>query len=839
MFLVRVSRLATHNRSDRNRRLFSFILTAKSTPIFATASWRRRALGAVVLLSLLPGVGSAMSQPTPTPGTATPTPGTATPTPGTPTPTLAPCSCVPDKLFPGRNLAKLRDVATGGKASKVPESITVRLAAGDTTPGSCTPGSNSDPVTVSLFLEDDDGDVILDRSKPGFVCSAGEKTYAKFTAFFEGPKNCKNSAVPATQTSQGNISAVMTTDDGALTATRKILCAATLPVVFTFTPPGHYHVTEGDTLNFTVTATRKNVPKTVTVDPGSLPPGATLDGTNFSWVGQFADTNDMGRHDVTFMADGVPIEVSIGTTELAIVSFDLVDVTTGVPLTGPIPIPIGGRIRVGAQALFDNPFGPPSPVGGQGTNAWANFLWSIDDTTIADFFSTTNVAVIDGLGIGMTPTEVHFTDATLGMVSATGTLDVLEVTSIAVDPPNLSYPEGSTERFVATATLSDGSQTQSIDFGWSTSNASVATVTSGSLAQGTAHIANVTGQIQGAATITASTVIGPLVGGTTAVTLTPALRNQQLFGLDHQPSGNRLVSIDTVGGSQSLATLLAPYDDLFCSSDSHPTNQLLVGAFDLSNGFSEIQRIDSLGTVTAEFTSDTTTPQGDTIDVQAIRYRPDGVAYFAMSEGADALDSLDAAGSTTRIGGPLGNNGVGPTTIAPDGNNVVYSAPWTFELTHLGNVVGIANLVARFDDGTNSNDAIAVVGVSRPQLAAPGGELWILDGDTGELFRFDDLNSDGDHYFIQGTTIQTAEDDPGERIPAGQLPSGFDTLHLDSQTGDMITTRVVGTAPQHITVMRLVDLNSDGDIDDAGEQTVVFDAGAPPGTDIVDVLLEY
>jgi hypothetical protein len=210
-----------------------------------------------------------------------------------------------------------------------------------------------------------------------------------------------------------------------------------------------------------------------------------------------------------------------------------------------------------------------------------------------------------------------------------------------------------------------------------------------------------------------------------------------------------------------------------------------------------------------------------------------------MSENADRFDTLDAAGNTTRIGGPTGNDGFGPSSIAPFGNDLVYSGPWGFEFMQMGNVVGSADLIARFDDVTNDNDAIAVVGVALPQLAAPAGDLRVLDGSTGELFRFVDLNSDGDHYFIQGTTIQTAEDDPGERIPAGQLPDGFNTLRLDPATGDMIATRIVGTAPQHITVMRLDDLNSDGDVDDAGEQTVVFDAGAPPGTDIRGVLLKY
>jgi hypothetical protein len=129
-------------------------------------------------------------------------------------------------------------------------------------------------------------------------------------------------------------------------------------------------------------------------------------------------------------------------------------------------------------------------------------------------------------------------------------------------------------------------------------------------------------------------------------------------------------------------------------------------------------------------------------------------------------------------------------------------------------------------------------------LVAPGGDLWVLDGGTGALFRFEDLNGDGDHYFIltesvAGQIVQSAVDDPGERISAGQLPVGFNQLQLDSVTGDIIATRVVGTAPQRITVMRVADLNSDGDVDDEGEQEIVFDAGAPPGTDTADALLKY
>jgi hypothetical protein len=176
----------------------------------------------------------------------------------------------------------------------------------------------------------------------------------------------------------------------------------------------------------------------------------------------------------------------------------------------------------------------------------------------------------------------------------------------------------------------------------------------------------------------------------------------------------------------------------------------------------------------------------------------------------------------------------------------VFSGPWGAELLGKGNKVeGYGEFVARYAAGLPaSNEFVARTGVSRPRLVAPGGDLWILDGDTGELFRFEDVDGDGDYYRIEttsvaGQTFQTAVDDPGERISAGRLPSGFDQLQLDLITGDVIATRVVGSVPQRITLMRVADLNGDGDVDDAGEQRVVFDAGAPAGTDTVGALSKY
>jgi hypothetical protein len=323
-------------------------------------------------------------------------------------------------LFPETNLAELRNVASGGKASTVVGSVAVRLEAEDVTPGSCTAGESSDPVMLSLFLQDDDGEVILNRAKLGLVCSFGQKTTVKFTAWFEGPKNCKDSAAPGGQPTQGDIFALATTDDGSLLVTRKIMCRSDTitPAIFNLTPPAHYHVTMGDTLNFTVTATQDGSPIGVTAS--GLPPGATFVGGNFSWVGAFSGSTDNGRHEVTFMAGGDHTDVVVGVTEFAITSFELVDPLTAEPWPGNIiPIPVDGQQNVWALAKCNG-----SPVCGQGANGWPEFIWSIGDPSIADFFDLGVTAGIDGLTVGMTPVEARFTDATVGVWTATATLDV-------------------------------------------------------------------------------------------------------------------------------------------------------------------------------------------------------------------------------------------------------------------------------------------------------------------------------------------------------------------------------------------------------------------------------
>jgi hypothetical protein len=128
------------------------------------------------------------------------------------------------KVVPQGNAVALKNVEDGGKGSSTQRSITVQLQAQEASPGSCPYGATSNPTTVHLFIEDDDGEVVNDSSKNSFVCTSGSKIHAKFGVRYNGPENCKDSEVPIQQTSKGTLFVTATTADGVYEDTLKIQC---------------------------------------------------------------------------------------------------------------------------------------------------------------------------------------------------------------------------------------------------------------------------------------------------------------------------------------------------------------------------------------------------------------------------------------------------------------------------------------------------------------------------------------------------------------------------------------------------------------------------------------
>ena len=78
---------------------------------------------------------------------------------------------------------------------------------------------------VNLFIEDDDGDVLIDAIGEGFVCTMGAKVQAGFDVLFQGPLNCENSAVPSGQSSSGDLFVHASTEDASLDEVRGIRCS--------------------------------------------------------------------------------------------------------------------------------------------------------------------------------------------------------------------------------------------------------------------------------------------------------------------------------------------------------------------------------------------------------------------------------------------------------------------------------------------------------------------------------------------------------------------------------------------------------------------------------------
>jgi hypothetical protein len=134
------------------------------------------------------------------------------------------CLCVPIQVVPQGNLVALKNVSTGGKGSKLTRTVSVKLEAREVSPGSCPAGEISEPTSVTLRIVDDDGDVVIDRTKNSFVCESGKQTHMKFGVRYEGPENCAGSVAPTRQVSKGDLFVIASTADGSLDDTLRIQC---------------------------------------------------------------------------------------------------------------------------------------------------------------------------------------------------------------------------------------------------------------------------------------------------------------------------------------------------------------------------------------------------------------------------------------------------------------------------------------------------------------------------------------------------------------------------------------------------------------------------------------
>ncbi len=173
---------------------------------------------------------------------------------------------------------------------------------------------------------------------------------------------------------------------------------------------------------------------------------------------------------------------------------------------------------------------PANPSIPKGTTQQFTAIGSYSDGSIQDLTgsatwvsSNPSVATITagGLASGVAQGTSQI-NATFGGVTGSTSLTVGPATllSIAVTPANPSIAKGTTQQFSATGSYSDGS-TQDLTNGvsWSSSNLSVATITSDGLANGGAQGA---AQISASSGVTGSTTLTVATAALVSIAITPA-----------------------------------------------------------------------------------------------------------------------------------------------------------------------------------------------------------------------------------------------------------------------------------------------------------------------------
>lgn len=226
--------------------------------------------------------------------------------------------------------------------------------------------------------------------------------------------------------------------------------------------------------------------------------------------------SDGSNRDVTAKAVWISSDMSVATVNNSgLVSADTEGTTTVTASLGAISGSMD--ITVTPAALNSILLTPENPSIPEGTTKQFSAIGQYTDGTSHDITaqvdwssSNTSVATVDASGLASAVAVGTTTiTATSGNISNNTTLTVtlVTLTYISVYPENPSVIVGNTKQFLATGEYSDDSAhdiTAQVD--WSSSNTSVATISSGGLAStvavGTTTITARSGDISGSATLT-------------------------------------------------------------------------------------------------------------------------------------------------------------------------------------------------------------------------------------------------------------------------------------------------------------------------------------------------
>lgn len=406
-------------------------------------------------------------------------------------------------------------------------------------------------------------------------------------------------------------------------------------------------------------------------------------------------------------------------------------------------------------------------------------------------------------------------------------------TAIDLFPKNIEIATGQGMVFRAEVTYDNGAKGP-IQMNWASSSPAVASATDDGIDTGFTKEVSA-GAVEalslGSTTITAQGVNVPAVSASTSVFVVApepfelvgassedriTTINESGFNLcydfpETDTEGLPLYSVNQVG----VTTInVAEIDEIYITADSSAGNSEEI--FNLPNDCSSRTTVFSNAGEFAVFSDLVVDSLGR------------GIAANLANSNLWQVEPGQAA--TTLVATGLPNNDIGKLAIDDTDNVYAASLVETTAERNAAVYVRPAGLQQWFPVAAVFNTlkdfSVGLAGIAAIKLDNQGYAMKVAsDWDKTIVEKYVDLNMDGNFYEIVGTSFIP---DPGEIIEVAQVTAGVD-ISVDSERRLIASVGELGGR----NVMRMTDLNGDGDFDDSRERRVVYQSNA--FTSLVDI----
>ena len=268
------------------------------------------------------------------------------------------------------------------------------------------------------------------------------------------------------------------------------------------------------------------------------------------------------------------------------------------------------------------------------------FEWSSDDTEVATVDMT---GLVSAVGAGMADITAMIDEITSEPIMVTVEEPPPVVNSITVSPGSATINRGSTRQFTATARTADNMVVPDVTFSWTSSNTSVATISSNGLARGigtgSTEITASSGEISGSATLTVREPPPPPTQMVAKIEVSPATAStnegepKQFEAKAYDTSNTEVsdASFTWESSNPSVATVDSDGLAMGIRAGSSPTDVTITARAGGRSGSATLTVIPVISSVVVTPATETIDEGGDTQGFSATAYTSYNVAITGAS----------------------------------------------------------------------------------------------------------------------------------------------------------------------------------------------------------------